>query len=118
MQGVDVIDEYIRKDLHEENKEKNVEVPIRRRTIYISLIVLGIIIVAIAGSWYLQQLRGTGTIAPDFSLTDLNGDVFRLSDFQGKVVELEGKHPFRNSPEFNPRFVVFITQYIRVCSSS
>ncbi|TEU06180.1 TlpA family protein disulfide reductase, partial [Candidatus Bathyarchaeota archaeon] len=50
---------------------------------------LGIIIVAIAGSWYLQQSRGTGTLAPDFSLTDLNGDAFRLSDFKGKVVVID-----------------------------
>jgi len=84
-----MIDEYKRKDLHEESTEKIVEVPIRRRTIYVSLIVLGIIIVAISGSWYLQQSRGTGTLAPDFSLTDLNGDAFRLSDFKGKVVVID-----------------------------
>jgi len=89
MKGTDMIDEHKRKDLHEESTEKNVEVPIRRRTIYVSLIVLGIIIVAIAGSWYLQQSRGTGTLAPDFSLTDLNGDAFRLSDFKGKVVVID-----------------------------
>lgn len=87
--GADMIDEHKRKDLHEESTEKIVEVPIRRRTIYVSLIVLGIIIVAISGSWYLQQSRGTGTLAPDFSLTDLNGDAFRLSDFKGKVVVID-----------------------------
>ena len=87
--GADMIDEHKRKDLHEKSTEKIVEVPIRRRTIYVSLIVLGIIIVAIAGSWYLQQSRGTGTLAPDFSLTDLNGDAFRLSDFKGKVVVID-----------------------------
>jgi len=89
MKGADMIDEYKRKDLHEESTEKNLEVPIRRRTIYVSLIVLGIIIVAISGGWYLLQPKSQeneGKMASDFSLTDSDGNTFRLSDFRGKVV--------------------------------
>lgn len=34
-----------------------------------------------------------GTTAPDFALTDLNGKVHHLSDYQGKVVVLEWNNP-------------------------
>jgi thiol-disulfide isomerase/thioredoxin len=51
------------------------------------LILLGVIIAAVAGGWYLLQPEET--VAPDFSLTDLNGNIFRLSDFRGKVVVLD-----------------------------
>ena len=107
-----MIDEYKRKDLHEENTEKNMEVPLGRRTIFVSLIVLGIVIVAIAGGSYLLQPSGEGrqitiftisnlsittppvdehpgTLAPDFSLTDPNGTSSWLSDFRGRVVVID-----------------------------
>jgi len=86
-----MIDEYKRKDLHE-STEKNMEVPTRRRTIFVSLIVLGIVIVAIAGGWCLLQPKtqeNEGKMASDFSLTDLDGNTFRLSDFRGKVVVID-----------------------------
>jgi len=106
-----MIDEYKRKDLHEENTEKNMEVPLGRRTIFVSLIVLGIVIVAIAGGSYLLQPSGEGrqitiftisnlsittppvdehpgTLAPDFSLTDPNGTSSWLSEekYEDKIV--------------------------------
>jgi len=84
-----MIDQYKRKDLHEESTEKDTEVPIRRRTMFVSLIVLGIVIVAIAGGWYLLQPKSQGKLASDFSLTDLDGNTFRLSDFRGKVVVID-----------------------------
>ncbi len=102
-------DPYKHKHLHEESTEKNLEVPKRRRAIFVPLIVLGIVIVAIAGGWYLLQPSGEGrritiftisnlsptnssanehpgTVAPDFSLTDLDRTSTWLSDFRGKVV--------------------------------
>lgn len=87
-----MIDEYERKDLHEKSTEKNMEVPTRRRTIFVSLIVLGIVVVAIAGGWYLLQPKtqeNEGKLASDFSLTDLDGNSFQLSDFRGKVVVID-----------------------------
>ncbi|MFQ5999760.1 MAG: TlpA family protein disulfide reductase [Candidatus Bathyarchaeia archaeon] len=107
-----MIDQYKRKDLREESTEKKMQVPIRRRTIFVSLIVLGIVIVAIAGGWYLLQPSGEGrqitiftisnvslttppvnehpgTLAPNFSLTDPDGNSSWLSDFRGKVVVID-----------------------------
>lgn len=87
--GANMIDQSKREDLHEENTKKNVEEPIRKRTIFVSLTVLAIVIVAIAGSWYLLQPEHPGTLAPNFSLTDVNGNAFRLSDFKGSVVVID-----------------------------
>jgi thiol-disulfide isomerase/thioredoxin len=57
----------------------------KKKIIFILLIVLSIII--ISSSWYLFQSRNI--IAPDFSLTDLDGNPFRLSDFKGKIVIID-----------------------------
>ncbi|MFQ5758116.1 MAG: TlpA family protein disulfide reductase [Candidatus Bathyarchaeia archaeon] len=77
------------KEQKEESVEENIEAQKKRRIILSSLIALGIIIVAISGFWYLQRPRNSGTLAPDFSLTDLDGNTFRLSDFRGKVVVID-----------------------------
>jgi thiol-disulfide isomerase/thioredoxin len=77
----------------------------RRKAILKLLIVFVVIVAAIAGSWYLLQLKSQGEaspevtpeagrepsrpLAPDFSLTDLGGNAFRLSDFRGKVVVID-----------------------------
>lgn len=87
-----MIDQHERNDLHEESREKNREVPIRRRTILVSFMVLGVVIIAIVGGWYLFQPKSQekeGTLASDFSLTDLDGNSFQLSDFRGKVVVID-----------------------------
>jgi len=49
------------------------------------LVVLALLLV-IAGGWYIFRPRGG---ANDFSLTDIDGDPFRLSDFRGEVVLLD-----------------------------
>jgi hypothetical protein len=35
----------------------------------------------------------TGSLAPDFSLTDLDGKIHKLSDYKGKIVVLEWNNP-------------------------
>jgi len=87
-----VIDQHERNDLHEESTEKSMKVPIRRRTTLVSLIVLGVVIIAIVGGWYLFQPKSQEKerkLASDFSLTDLDGNSFQLSDFRGKVVVID-----------------------------
>lgn len=107
-----MIDEYKRKYSAEESTEKNAEVPTRRRTVFVSLTVLGIIIVATAVGWYLFQPSGDGlqitiftisnlslttppvdkhpgTLAPNFSLASPDGTSSWLSDFKGKVVVID-----------------------------
>lgn len=84
----------------------------RRQSILRSLIILGVIIIAVAGGWYLlrpqSEVRSTaenvstpsktrsidgreqpGRLAPDFSLTDLDRTAFQLSDFRGSVVVID-----------------------------
>ncbi len=51
---------------------------------FIALIILAMII----GSIYLLSMRG-GEKAPDFTLTDIDGNEFSLSDFEGKVVVID-----------------------------
>jgi cytochrome c biogenesis protein CcmG/thiol:disulfide interchange protein DsbE len=51
----------------------------------------GALLVALGAAFYYQQLQAgnrTGFPAPDFTLQDLSGQVYRLADFQGKVVFL------------------------------
>ena len=117
MNGADMINESKRKGLHKESIEKNVEVPIRRRTIVL-LAALGFTVATIIGAWYLSQLplmegnageghqiiiftisdlystdhpadEHLGTLAANFSLTDQNGSSSWLSDFIGKVVVID-----------------------------
>jgi thiol-disulfide isomerase/thioredoxin len=50
------------------------------------LVAAGILVAVAVGSWYLlRQGSGEG----DFTLTDVDGDEFSLSDFTGKVVLLD-----------------------------
>jgi peroxiredoxin len=58
---------------------------LRRR--FLLLVLLGFLAV-IPVLWYFFSDTG-GPLAQDFSLTDLEGNVFRLSDFRGKVVVVE-----------------------------
>lgn len=50
------------------------------------LIFTGIVATVVGGGWYLLQPRGK---APNFSLIDLDGNRFQLSDFRGKVVVID-----------------------------
>jgi cytochrome oxidase Cu insertion factor (SCO1/SenC/PrrC family) len=56
------------------------------------LLFLTVTVAIIAIAWYLFQTsfrEYSGTLAPDFSLVDLNGKTFRLSDFRGRVVVID-----------------------------
>ena len=55
-----------------------------RRTV---LILLAVVMIFALGIWYM--LRPKGTVAPDFSLVDLEGNTFRLSEIRGKVVVID-----------------------------
>lgn len=73
-------------------EKRNGETSMRRRTLLLLLAVLAIIIVAGAGGWYLFQPKSEENnwiLAEDFSLIDLDGNSFSLSDFRGKVVILD-----------------------------
>ena len=50
------------------------------------MIIAGIAVFGAVGGWYMLQPKGN---APDFSLTDLEGNSLRLRDFRGKVVLLD-----------------------------
>lgn len=75
--------------------KRHLEALRRREAIPRLLIILGIIIVATIGVWYLMQQRGPDGLAPprtlatDFSLTDLEETTFQLSDFRGKVIVID-----------------------------
>ncbi len=69
----------------------------RKKNMLLSVFILVIILAAVSGGWYMfQQSRGEpspeseqehpGILATDFSLTDLDGTNFKLSDLKGKVV--------------------------------
>lgn len=45
------------------------------------------VVIFALGIWYM--LRPKGTVAPDFSLIDLEGNTFRLSGVRGKVVVID-----------------------------
>jgi peroxiredoxin len=49
---------------------------------------LVIVLGAVAGLQYMQRAPRTGYAAPDFTLPDLQGNSYRLSDFRGRVVFL------------------------------
>jgi thiol-disulfide isomerase/thioredoxin len=81
---------------------KERSVPRTNQRVLVLLMVLGGVAIAVfASGWYLfsqriQQVGSlpaggpvSGTLAPDFALTDLDGITFRLSDFKGKVVVLD-----------------------------
>ena len=107
-----MIDKHKPKGMRGEGTEKNVEDPTRRRAIFISLIIIGALLVAVTGGSYLLQLPGEGrqvtiftvsnlpstsspiddhpgTLAQNFLLADPNGTSFWLSDFGGKVIVLD-----------------------------
>jgi len=72
-------------------KQEDTQRPTGRRTIVL-LTVLAIAISAIGVSWYLLQPKSQGqegVLATDFSLVDVEGNSFRLSDFRSKVVVLD-----------------------------
>ena len=92
--------------------KKNAEQSARTRTIFLSLIIIGILVAVIAGGFYLLPPSGEdrlvtvltvaelssqsspgyeleGTLAHNFSLVHPNGTAFWLSDFRGKVVVLD-----------------------------
>lgn len=51
----------------------------------------GILLIALGGAFYYQQLQASGRAsfaAPNFTLRDLSGHSYRLSDFRGKIVFL------------------------------
>jgi thiol-disulfide isomerase/thioredoxin len=58
--------------------------PIQRK---ILLLIFFFIIVTIASVWYATQAN-TG-LAPDFTLTDLEGTTFSLTDFRGQIVIID-----------------------------
>lgn len=64
-----------------QNKEMN----FMQRKILLSIFFF--IMVTIAGVWYVIQ--SNPVLAPDFSLTDLDGKTFSLTDFRGQIVILD-----------------------------
>jgi len=78
-------------------------VPKTNRKVLVLLITLGAVATAIlASGWYslqqglLQQMGGAptgglapGALAPDFTLTDLDGNAICLGDFRGKVILID-----------------------------
>ena len=56
-------------------------------------IALAALIVAALSSQLARATVKTGSPAPDFSLTDLDGKTQKLSDFKGKIVVLEWNNP-------------------------
>lgn len=80
--------------------KKPAKVEKRRRLINI-VVILSILALAIVAGWYTYQLRSLnetpetaeqeslGVLAPNFTLTDLEGNVFSLSDYRGKVVVID-----------------------------
>jgi len=84
--------EYTKHTTQATQAQENMEEPKRKRTILVPLIVLSTVIVVTAGSWYLLQSKSQQKeriLASDFSLVDLDGNTFRLSDFRGKVVVID-----------------------------
>lgn len=70
---------------------KSVNLQVRVALIVLSVVMVGVILLAgcnDANSSDLTPAPIIGYPAPDFALTDLDGNVVRLSDFQGKVVFL------------------------------
>ncbi len=74
----------------------------RKREALIGIVIVTIVIAAvIVGGWHLLRLEGQGessprseqenpgTLASDFSLTNLDGNNFKLSDYLGKVVVID-----------------------------
>jgi len=84
--------EYTKHTTQATQAQENMEEPKRKRTILVPLIVLSTVIVVTAGSWYLLQSKSQQReriLASDFSLVDLDGNTFRLSDFRGEVVVID-----------------------------
>jgi len=68
-----------------EDDTQNKEMNFMQRKILLSI--LFFTIVTIAGVWYVTQ--SNPVLAPDFSLTDLDENIFSLTDFRGRIVILD-----------------------------
>lgn len=58
-----------------------------------TLLSLGAVLAAVCSFNARASVAETGKAAPDFTLTDIDGQVHRLSDYQGKTVVLEWTNP-------------------------
>jgi len=81
-----------RKKVKKATVKERIKAGRKRETLYGLSVVLVIIASAIIGGWYVLQPRGqepSKVLAANFSLIDLNGNSFSLSDFKGKVVVID-----------------------------
>ena len=79
---------FEQKDSKNSSMETDIVARRKRKIIFGLLILLGVVAVVVVGIFYLLQ-EHSPTLAPEFSLTDLNGNAFNLSDFKGKVVVID-----------------------------
>jgi thiol-disulfide isomerase/thioredoxin len=63
----------------------------KKRMLYFSFLIAFVVIAASLGAFYIdkKQVSSRATMAPDFTLKDLNGDAFQLRNSTGKVVVLD-----------------------------
>jgi thiol-disulfide isomerase/thioredoxin len=70
---------------------ENADVTVNKRPVSIQrkilLPLILFVVVAITGFWYITQ--STPILAPLFSLTDLDGKTFTLTDFRGQIVVID-----------------------------
>jgi thiol-disulfide isomerase/thioredoxin len=83
------------------SKKRIIEEEKRKEGILGLMMIISLIIIVIAGGWYLLQPRGQSEVssekkvehpgipAPNFSLTDLKGNIFQLIDYRGKVIVID-----------------------------
>ena len=90
------MDQYARQKQGRKKKAYNMRKGIKgERALSLSLgsmVLIIVMIVAIGGGLYLFSVVGQeppGVLATDFSLTDLDGNPFKLSDYRGSVVVID-----------------------------